>query len=76
MIKDPLCPVELYRKLEAERKENKILKEALSFYADLNNYSPEYLRQSTLGRHGKLVMFIDGGKLARQALNEIGESEQ
>lgn len=41
------------------------LKKSNDFYADERNYSPEYERQGVVGRHGKQVMFVDGGKLAR-----------
>jgi hypothetical protein len=48
--------------------------EANRLYGNIDNYSPEYLRQATLGRHGKLILFIDGGKTARLAIAQI-ESE-
>jgi hypothetical protein len=54
----------------------KILQDALTkahkvldFYADEGNYSPLYERQGVTGRHGKQLMFIDGGSKAREFIS-------
>ena len=57
------------RILELEQRLSEC-EEALGFYADDTNYSPEYLRQGVAGRHGKQKMFLDGGKKARAYLSK------
>lgn len=59
--------------IDCLQAENKKLRNALEFYADVTNNPKQYMRQGYLVYNLKKNIFVDGGTIAREALKEVGE---
>lgn len=60
--------------IENKDQQIKIMIDALLFYKNISNLNrPAYIRQGVLVRNLKQAAYIDGGKIASDALKKIQE---